>query len=217
MQQSISKRQMALYSLSVFAITLSIVRVIYTQNLSYLFMIWNLFLAWIPYWLSNSKFRETKSINLISLLFIGTWLLFLPNAPYLLTDLVHFKAMSKTKWLDLIVLSSYALCGVLLFYLSLKQFKSCFLQNKSKTTQQLINLLILLLSAYGIYLGRELRFNSWDVISNPIGLINSVFSSVFNVNKILHTGALTFIFAVFLYISVIVFDYLLHPTNEKEN
>ncbi|MDH4129228.1 MAG: DUF1361 domain-containing protein [Spirochaetota bacterium] len=208
---------MALYSLSIFAITLSVTRVIYTQNLSYLFMIWNLFLAWIPYWISNSKFKVAKNNNIRIVLFIGIWLLFLPNAPYLITDIIHFKATSKTKWLDLIVLCSYTLCGMLLFYLSLKQFTNCFLLKKSKIIQHLTSLTILLLSAYGIYLGRELRFNSWDIISNPIELINSVFSSVFNVNKILHTGALTFIFALFLYVSVLVFDYLLHPTNEKEN
>lgn len=215
--QSLTRHQKALYSLSAFAIVLSITRVIYTNNFSFLFLIWNLLLAWIPYWISNTKFKEHDKINFKLTCFVGMWLLFLPNAPYLLTDLVHFHSTSKTKWLDLILLSTYAICGVLLFYFSLQHFKTNFLLKRRKSSQVIILIGLLVLSAYGIFLGRELRFNSWDIISNPLGLCIAIFKSIFDAQHYKHTIALTFIFALFLYISMVVFDNLFYQQNEKES
>lgn len=215
--QSLTRHQKALYGLSAFAIALSITRVIYTNNLSFLFLVWNLFLAWVPYWISNTKFKEHDKINLKLTCFVGIWLVFLPNAPYLLTDLVHFHSTSQTKWLDLILLSSYAICGVLLFYFSLQHFKTNFLLKRRKSSQVIILIGLLVLSAYGIFLGRELRFNSWDIISNPLGLCIAVFKSVFDAQHYKHTIALTFIFALFLYISMLVFDNLFYQQNEKKS
>lgn len=213
----LNRHQKALYSISLFAICLSITRVAYTGNYSFLFLIWNLFLAWIPYWISNTKFKEHNSINFKLFCYVGIWLLFLPNAPYLLTDLVHFHSTSKTKWLDLVLLSTYAISGILLFYFSLQHFKNNFLLKRRKKSQLIILIGLILICSYGIYLGRELRFNSWDIFTNPIKLFLAITKSVFHKDHLLHTGALTLLFALFLYISTLVFDNLFYQQHEKKN
>lgn len=208
-------RQKALYFLSAFAISLSIGRAIYTQHLGFLFLIWNLFLAWIPYLISNYAFKETKKLNLKIVITMGCWLLFLPNAPYLVTDLVHFHSTYKTRWLDLVILCTYALTGILLFYFCIRKFKHIYFVHLHEKLRHLALIAILGASAYGIYLGRVLRFNSWDVLTNPMELIHSIINSVFKPGYFIHTAYITLLFMVFLYISVRVFDFLFYADDTK--
>ncbi len=210
-------RQKALYYLSAFAICLSIGRSIYTQHWSFLFLIWNLFLAWIPYWISIYGIKRENKLNVRTAVFIMGWMAFLPNAPYLVTDFIHFHSTSKTKWLDIVLLSNYALAGILLFYFSLRNLKETCYNLIPQKWQAPATFGIIAASAYGIYLGRVLRFNSWDVLTNPLELANSIFRSIFNPNCFVHTAYITLLFMVFLYISVRVFDFLFYQVNEEKN
>lgn len=213
----ISKQQQALYALSAFAVILSIGRVFYSGQLTFLFLAWNLFLAWIPYWISTSQFKFHQKITYRSFIFVAIWLAFLPNAPYLVTDFVHFHSKGQLKWLDIVLLSSYAIAGMLLFHRSLQHFRFAFLSQLSLRLQHLVILLILFSSAYGIYLGRILRFNSWDVVIRPLWLTESIFRSVFDPNHFKYTMYITGLFLVFLYVSVLVFDHLSVTTHEEKN
>src|ERR1700740_1483638 len=208
-------RQKAMYFLGAFAITLSIGRTVYTQQLSFLFLIWNLFLAWIPYWIINYGIKKESKLNFQNAVLALTWLAFLPNAPYLVTDFIHFHSAARTKWLDIVLLSTYALSGILLFYFSIRKFKEIFFNLIPKRLQALATFTIIAASSYGIYLGRVLRFNSWDVVTNPIHLIGSILRSVFSPGCFLHTAYITLLFMVFLYISVRVFDVLFYPIHEE--
>ncbi|HEY1040293.1 MAG TPA: DUF1361 domain-containing protein [Bacteroidia bacterium] len=210
-------RQKALYFLGAFAICLSIGRAIYTEQLSFLFLTWNLFLAWIPYWLINHTVKKEPRLNVKNGILILVWLAFLPNAPYLVTDFIHFHSTAKTRWLDIVLLSSYALSGILLFYFSIRKFKELFYDLIPERLQALATFTIIAASSYGIYLGRVLRFNSWDVITSPFYLVNSILRSIFNPDCFMHTAYITVLFMVFLYISVRVFDFLFYPANEEEN
>lgn len=126
MQQTLSLT-LALFWLSLFSVCLLIGRLaqanffdtwqIHSPSSKFLFLLWNLFLAWIPYGISILTLRLKKSQKTIfsttTLLLI--WLFFWPNAPYLMTDLVHFKHHAAVPfWYDLILLSSFACTGLFL-------------------------------------------------------------------------------------------------------
>jgi uncharacterized membrane protein len=211
------KHQKALYFLSAFAVSLSVGRAVYTDHFSFLFLIWNLFLAWIPYWISVYGFKPAEKLNIKTLLVLSGWIAFLPNAPYLLTDFVHFNSAGKMKWLDIVLFSTYATAGFLLFHKSLGRFRDVYLKNFSVRMKHACTFLILGISSYGIYVGRVMRYNSWDVITDPFGLTRSIFRSIFHAGHLQHTLYITSLFMAFLYISVIVFDHLLNPAHEEKN
>ena len=102
---------------SLFCILLLLLRVYFTGSLFYGFLIWNLFLAAIPYFISSilSKTVWLKKQALVLLVILGVWLLFLPNAPYLITDLMHLRhAKSSLSWLDPFMLFAFAWNGLIL-------------------------------------------------------------------------------------------------------
>jgi uncharacterized membrane protein len=104
------------------------------------------------------------------------WLAFLPNAPYIVTDLIHIRVGNDTLlWLDVLVVLSFALSGLLLFYLSLLDMQQLIKSKFKRIPIQTISIFILFLSSFGVYLGRFLRYNSWEIISNPQVLISDVF------------------------------------------
>jgi uncharacterized membrane protein len=90
---STSKLNLFLLLNSLFCVALLLLRVYVTGSLFYGFLVWNLFLAAIPYvistGLSNTVWMKKQSLVLVIIL--GIWLLFLPNAPYLITDLMHLR------------------------------------------------------------------------------------------------------------------------------
>src|SRR6185295_15605158 len=136
----------------------------------YLFLIWNLFLAGIP--LVASTFlrlaRHWRLPLIIQAGCLGLWLLFLPNAPYILTDLLHLTAQSPAPaWYDLALLLSCAGTGLLVGYLSLIDVHDIVAASLGKAMGWLLALSSLFLSGFAIYLGRFLRWNSWDVLTRP--------------------------------------------------
>ncbi|QJP35953.1 DUF1361 domain-containing protein [Nonlabens sp. Ci31] len=136
-----------------------------------LFLVWNLFLAFIPYvMLVRLRFRESvTTTNLIATFLI--WLAFLPNAPYILTDLIHIRH-AASNWLvyESLLILSFSITGLFLGFLSLRDM-SFLLSEKGwlphKKWERIFECSILFLCGYGIYLGRALRWNTWDVIQHP--------------------------------------------------
>lgn len=159
-----------IYLFSLFAASLLAYRIIKSGSLSYIFLAWNLFLAFVPYWLSNYLLRREKPTSRHLPLF-AVWLLFLPNAPYILTDLFHFRMRPGIPlWFDLVLVSSFALIGFALFYRSLADMIALV---GKQADARLVNTalpFVFGLVAYGLYLGRYLRFNSWDVVQHPLKL-----------------------------------------------
>lgn len=147
-------------------------RIKYTNTSYFLFLVWNLFLAGIPfllstYLLSISNISKTK-VAFTSIL----WLLFLPNAPYIVTDLYHLRlSAAHLVWLDALVIFSFAGVGVLLFYISLCDMYSVWCKLITKQFAVSLIYCTCFLSGFGIYLGRFLRYNSWEILSNPIPLL----------------------------------------------
>lgn len=151
-----------------FSIFTLMLRIKLNQSFFYLFLVWNVFLAIIPYAITmylNTK----KEINKYQLIFwFLIWLAFLPNAPYIVTDFIHLTyGNGKLFWLDIIVLLSFALTGLLLFYLSILDMQKLLITTFKSTPINTLTISILLLCGFGVYLGRFLRYNSWEIISNP--------------------------------------------------
>ena len=137
------------------------------------FMGWNLFLAGIPLGLSLSLQRIRHP--LLGMPLIATWLLFFPNAPYVLTDLVHLKQRAGVPlWYDLLLLMSFALVALWMGFQSLRIVQDWVAQRTSALIAWGFVLTSLVLSGFGIYLGRFLRWNSWDIVSRPHALFRDV-------------------------------------------
>jgi len=183
------------------------VRVERTGSGYYRFLLTNLFLASVPLVLSTGL-RITyhrRSHWTIKVAIFGLWLLFLPNAPYILTDILHLtRASHAPAWYDLALLLSCAGTGLLMGYLSLIDVEEIVASNFNSVVGWIFALLSLVLSGFAIYLGRFLRWNSWDVLISPTRL----FDIAYGLMHPLSNGrplAVTFVFGIILalgYISV---------------
>ena len=169
------KRFLVITCLVFWSTCLILLRVERTGSRYYLFLIWNLFLAGIPL-VASTSLRLTRYLRLPRIIeagCFGLWLLFLPNAPYILTDLLHLTAKSPAPaWYDLALLLSCAGTGLLLGYLSLVDVHDLVARTLGRTFGWALALSSLLLSGFAIYLGRFLRWNSWDILLRPTMLLD---------------------------------------------
>jgi len=178
-------------------------RVVRTGSDYFLFMIWNLFLACVPLVASRllRAAHRAKASDAAQLLLVAVWLLFLPNAPYILTDLVHLKhsyqeSYAVLYWYDMGMLLSCAGTGMVLGYLSLFDVHKVFEERFGRKFGWAVAIVALLLSGYGIYLGRVMRWNSWDVIANPRALFGNIADFLLNPGDHLHVYILSGIVSV---------------------
>lgn len=173
-------------------------RMYYTGHGLFLFLVWNLFLAWIPWILSAGILNRTKWTSPVKWISAGIWILFLPNAPYILTDLVHLRHRGDVPfWLDLIMILSFALTGLVLGLTSVRH-----LWEDRQIPAKLKGLLfpaIFLLTAFGVYLGRYLRWNSWEVVSAPGSLVSDLMQWVYHPSLLKEPLAFTIGFGVLLW------------------
>jgi uncharacterized membrane protein len=173
-----------------FSIFLLLLRIAYTKEYAYAFYIWNTFLAVIPF-LCSRKLINQNRMSLKSIGLIAGWLLFFPNAPYLVTDLFHFSVRTGTPaWFDMILVTSASWNGLALGIISLLQVERFLSRHFKEKQVRIISYTFILLCGYGIYLGRFQRFNSWDIVTNPVPLFSSVYHSI--LHPIQHTGAWAF-------------------------
>ncbi len=169
-----------LLQLTMLGIVILLYRVVITKSSDFTFLLWNLLLATIPLLISKqiagSNWQEkSKFIRYSALLF---WILFLPNSPYIITDLMHLDTSKPTLWVDLLMLFVFALNGVLLGTLSMMDVFAYLQKRNHPILANGILFGVSLLSGYGIFLGRFLRFNSWDIIVRPQFLLECIFKSL---------------------------------------
>lgn len=163
-----------------FSVLLVLLRIFHTGSLLFGFMIWNLFLAYIPYaltsWMSTRPQGISRRTFFIPLALV--WLLFIPNSFYILTDLFHLPGQndggSVPAWYDLALILSFAWNGLLLGVLSVRQMEKFLLKGSSVREELLFLYPVMWLNALGVYIGRYLRYNSWDVIKNPFELLDDI-------------------------------------------
>ncbi len=165
----------------VFSLAILAVRMVYTGSTVYVFLVWNLFLAALPLCLSTLVL-SVRSLRRSRLRFagvLGLWLLFFPNAPYIVTDLIHLNRQSMAPiWFDLILIASFSWSGLLMGFVSLSDLQDVLRRRFGKLASIGFALATLTSAAFGIYLGRFLRWNSWDLLTRPTSLLSDVAARV---------------------------------------
>lgn len=202
-------QERALITLSLFTVGLVIFRVFLLRDLAcfgelrcaafrYLFLPWNLLLAWIPLGLLHWLNRKERP-QFVSGLTLLLWLLFFPNAPYLVTDLIHLHARPPIPlWYDALLLFSFAWLGIALALQALQQLRIYLATHyPSHWVKSLISL-PLLLSGLGIYLGRVRRWNSWDALLHPKGPLGDTLDLFLHPGHHVQSWAMIVLFSVFL-------------------
>ena len=198
------------YGFALFALSLCLLRIFRTGTLVYVFLLWNLFLAFIPWWIS-SYFKQKKILGWKDLPLLLVWLIFLPNAPYILTDLFHLKARPLIPlWFDLILILSFACSGLLVFYRSLKDMILLFSHYMSARMLAFFTYTVFFLISFGLYLGRFLRFNSWDII-HPVSIGKACGRLFLNASSLKDLMAFIVLFSAFL-----MFLFLMIGRHEQE-
>jgi len=179
----------------------SIFRVAYSDTKTFLFLNWNLFLAFIP-WLLTTISVIKPSIQkrkIVIFLLLGVWLLFFPNAPYILTDLFHLRQnFSMPIWFDLVLILTFAWTGLLFGFLSLWDIERILSKSVKPKIVRCISVILLFLGSFGIYLGRYLRWNSWDIISEPFRLFYDIGDRIINPFEHPRTWGMTLFMGLFL-------------------
>jgi uncharacterized membrane protein len=187
--------------------------------MSFIFLPWNLFLAWVPYGLAlqASLLRARGWGRWWNLGPLGVaWLLAFPNAPYLLTDFIHLKPRPGVPmWFDAAMLASFAASGWLLGLLALEVWKRLLEEWLGRVAAWGGVLAVSVLCGYGIYLGRFERWNSWNVVNRPGSLLEAVFGHVSE--PLTHRGLVvtTGVFAGLVLLSYLAFECLV-PRRRTE-
>ncbi len=198
----------ALVLLTLFTLVTIGVRVAYTGTSEHAGIAWNLFLAWIPLGLALLVYdRARGGASLPKLLALGAlWLVFFPNAPYIVTDLTHIDAGAAVPvWYDVVLLSSAAWTGLVLGFLSLYLIQAVVRRSLGPRLAWAFVALTLVLTSLGVYIGRFLRLNSWDVIVQPQALFGRVFRGIADPAAHPRTVAVTILFTAFLVATYLVF------------
>ncbi len=243
---------LALTFASAVSVALVIARVVWTGQIRYGFLIWNLFLAWLPlifallaheHYRNGTRTKENSgeptpdpskegnsprarqtSIPLLGEVtggfrnrnwrFAGltaAWLLFFPNAPYIFTDLIHLTTRSYGHfWVDLMLILLCALTGLVLGFVSLYLMQSVVARMFGRLVSWLFIVGVAALSSFGVYLGRFVRVNSWDLFARPGKLYHGI--NAWASDPFAHATSFAFpvLFATFLFIAYVMLYALTH-------
>lgn len=170
-------------------------------NPYYSFLNWNLLLAWIPLAcaaLANHLAHNHKNTTPLILILLTTWFIFYPNAPYMITDFLHLKNSGIYAMFDIITLFSYAVTGLVIGFASLELAQATIRKYFGRLVSWIFALACLTLGSFGVYLGRFLRWNSWEVFTKPDIIIRDMLGTI--VNPLLYTHlslAFTCVFTIF--------------------
>jgi uncharacterized membrane protein len=203
-----------LFLMNAFGIALVILRYIATGVPGYFFLWWNIFLAAIPFGITWLLERNKTWLNhtLVFLPLLGIWFFFLPNAPYIVTDLLHisYSKMSYI-WYDILMILTFAISGQVFCFVSLQKMTILLGQKIKGFPKNLFISLSLFASAFGVYLGRYHRFNSWDLLQNPGSLMHDI--AIRFADPLAHprTWGMTILVGIFLHI--LYFSFRTTPAN----
>lgn len=177
------KHKAPLAALCVWCVALLVVRSLYAGRVQFAFLVWNLFLAAIPVVMALvfAALARRKAFPALQVGAFAVWLAFLPNAPYLVTDFIHLSSRPPVPlWFDVALISSFAATGVLLGYSSVADVEAVVAERFGRRVGTAVALGSLGLCGFGIYLGRFLRWNSWDLVTSPATLAREVLGQLLN-------------------------------------
>jgi uncharacterized membrane protein len=204
---------------------LLIIRMKLTGSVQYSFLVWNLSLAWIPYFISLFvkyflyKIKAESQMMIFVIGFSLIWLVFYPNTTYILTDFIYilkfpfyipdksFFNTSSLIWFDILLSSSFAFIGHIIGLISLLMMHTVFEKFFSRLISWFLVVLSVVMSGYGIFLGRFIRLNSWDIFKAPGDTVYHMFSNIISFKAILFSLGMGFF--IFLTYLIIYFIYYL--------
>jgi uncharacterized membrane protein len=212
----------ALTLASCLCLGLLIIRILYTHSTGFVGLFWNLFLAWLPmisalaaFNLRNNHPRTSWAAVLACVL---VWLLFFPNAPYILTDIIHLTARPYIPlWYDLITVITFAWTGTFLGLISLYMIQTLVRNALGRWTGWLFALAVLALGSFGVYLGRFPRYNSWDVLADPMSLFTDIWDRLRHPFAYHQTYTFSLVFTLFLvavYLMLVALIYFGSPHED---
>lgn len=185
---------------------------------TFFFLIWNLFLAWIPYWFALTLDFYTRISMRPSgralIVLLALWLLFFPNAPYIVTDLLHLHDRHVVPhWYDVMMFVSFAWTGLLLGYSSLFEVQR-FLESRFKAWfTWTIMIGAIWLGGFGVFMGRFQRWNSWDIATHPFRLIRQQIHVLLNPFEYLNTLGVAVVLSGFMLIGYLTLNALRTPSE----
>lgn len=159
-----------------------IARVAHTGGSTYVFMLWNLVLAWIPLILARGVYLlvQDDGSRALAVLLGLLWLLFFPNAAYMLTDFLHLigPRADAPGWYDMLLLAWFGWVGFLLAIAALMPMQSVVEESRGLRAGWVMVVAVVLLAGVGVYIGRFVQWNSWDVISSPQAVLVGISGGV---------------------------------------
>ena len=198
----------SLAGLSGLVVAMVAVRVVYSGNSNYEALVWNLFLAWIPFGFALYVYDRYRSGAARTQLLLGGafWLLFFPNAPYIVTDFKHLRTWTGAPlWYDVVLVSAGAWAGLVLGFISLYLMQAVMRRALGALNAWLFVLFALVLSSFGIYLGRFQRSNSCDIFVRPQAFADDLWTRLADPNESARVVAVTVLFTAFLAATYLVF------------
>ena len=212
LRASFSDRRLAVVAslalLSLFVALMVAARIARTGSSEHAGIVWNLFLAWIPFGIALLLYERARMGASLRVLvpLAALWLLFFPNAPYLVTDLKHVGTSSRVPVLyDVVLLSAGAWAGLLLGLTSLFLVHAVARRLTNAANAWALVVAVLAVSSFGIYLGRVERWNSWDVVVRPHSLGHQLVAGLLHPLSHPRPLGLTVLFTAFLLVSYVVF------------
>jgi uncharacterized membrane protein len=186
---------------SCFSCLLLLIRVAITGSPAYIFLPWNLFLAFIPYWITGwmTKNPLTPKNKIKRFMALMVWILFIPNSFYIITDLFHLThIVSAPKWFDLLLIFSFAWNGILFGIISLRRVEIILNPVWGGNFSFALVAVVMWMSALGIYIGRFWRYNSWDIITDPFSLAGDIMGIIIHPVENVYIWGMTFLYSAFM-------------------
>ncbi len=179
----------------------SLREVVWSRDITFIFLLWNLFLAWIPYLvaLKIDRLRRLGAGRFAMVAWMLVWLVFLPNAPYIITDFVHFRHLPPVPfWYDLILFFTTASLGLTLGLLSIYEVHLIFKRWFSKSFAAFLIFMSMGLCGFGVWLGRFQRWNSWDIVTRPEALFRDIAETFTTRHELMHAASVSILLSCIL-------------------
>ena len=167
-----------LVGISTVGVGLFVIGVVRNQSFDFWYLPYNLTLAFVPLFLSLGLRKLLKDRGWEywpSVVMTVLWVLFLPNSFYIVTDFLHLNEHPRVDILqDVIMLMQFSVAGLIAGMASLFIIHQELTKRMKRGLAGVTVAFILFACSFGIYLGRELRWNSWDVVIQPVRLVADI-------------------------------------------
>lgn len=214
MKRTVQKNVSVLIIVTIINLIILFIRNKVTADSTYNFLLFNLFLGFLPLLFAFILYQfsaKFKTWMVIAGSFI--WLLFYPNAPYMLTDFIHVNAQSTTVIYDALIIFSISILSLFYGFYSMKIIHLIWYSRYNRKVANAVILFSILLSSFGIYLGRILRLNSWDLFTRPFKVMADIFGHLWPVSENPSTYYIILLFSVIQ----LVFLWTVHNMEEMDD